>query len=499
MTPYSTVIPLIGAKTELAYALPSWAPEEERERIASYQIYEEIYWNVPDTFKLVSRGAENKPIYIPNPKTIVDTTSHYLMKGLTINLDDPEANKDCNIALLDILRRERFYSKFSVAKHSGVVRGDVVLHMTGDPMLPEGRRLSINSVDPACYFPVYDPDDLDKIQAVHLVEQFTEEGKTFAKKLTYRYELVGGLRIVTREEAVYDLDKWMKGDAKPLRVILPLAQLPAPIDTIPVYHIKNIDWQGQPYGSSELRGFERLFSAVNQSISDEELALALDGLGVYATDADSPVDENGKDIAWEVSGGKVLEIGAGKKFERVEGVKSITPMLEHIKYMEDRMFEAAGTFRADQIDVSTAESGVALAIKFSPMMAKVEERDQNGVDVLTNFWYDWTRWHKAYEGADFTTIPPVPNLGDKLPFNRKEKFEELCKMLELKAISSEFFRTEMEKLGYHFPEAMAEAILAETSATTDAQDLAGNRVAQEIANGSAGTGETGAEPSAQDN
>lgn len=503
MTPYSTVLPLIGSKTELSATLPSWVPKDEQERIASYQLYEQIYWGVPDTFKLVARGDENKPIYIPNPRTIVDTTAHYLLKGLTIGLANPEANPEAKLALEDFMRRERFYSKVQIAKHSGVTRGDWVLHLTADPAAPAGRRLSLVSVDPAMYFPIPDDDDLDKVVGAHLVDQFVDpaDGKTYVKKLTYRYleqSSPGAPRVVTREEAVYELDKWFKGDATPVRVLLPLANLPAPIDTIPVYHFQNIGWQGQPFGSSELRGFERIFSAVNQSISDEELALALDGLGVYATDSGSPVDEDNKEADWILGAAKVLELTPGAKFERVNGVGSITPMQDHLEYLENKLFEAAGTFRPNAIDVSTAESGVALAIKFSPMLAKVEERDQNGLDVLDNLFFDWTRWHRAYEGQDFTTVKIEPALGDKLPFDRKAKFEELCKMLELKAISIAFFLAELEKLGYNFPEDMVDQIVADTAKMTDAQDLAGNRIAQEIASGTSSDVPDAVTSSAQD-
>ena len=58
-TPYSTVFPWFGA-------MPTWVKQSDQERIRSYQIYEEIYWNAPESFKLVFRGTENKPIYVPS-------------------------------------------------------------------------------------------------------------------------------------------------------------------------------------------------------------------------------------------------------------------------------------------------------------------------------------------------------------------------------------------------------------------------------------------------
>ena len=49
MTPYSTVAPYFGAP-------PTWLTEMDAQRIMSYQIYEQIYWNVPETFVLQQRG-----------------------------------------------------------------------------------------------------------------------------------------------------------------------------------------------------------------------------------------------------------------------------------------------------------------------------------------------------------------------------------------------------------------------------------------------------------
>ena len=63
MTPYSTAAPLFGAP-------PTWMTAYDAQRILSYQIYEQIYWNIPDTFKLMQRGSDAEPIYIPTGRTI---------------------------------------------------------------------------------------------------------------------------------------------------------------------------------------------------------------------------------------------------------------------------------------------------------------------------------------------------------------------------------------------------------------------------------------------
>lgn len=488
-TPYSTISPFIRG-------MPKWVPENDQLRIASYDTYERIYWNVPEAFALLKRGAEENPIYIPNARTIADTTAHFWLKGLTVGLTDPEANVEANAALQALLRRERFFSKFQVAKHSGVVRGDFVLHLTADPLKPADSRISINSVDPAAYFPVEDDDDLDRIIAVHLAEQFINaDGDTQVKKLTYRYEGEEGTRRVLRSEAIYDLDDWAEPSAAPVEVIHNEEPLPDTITHIPVYHFKNMDWQGQPFGSSELRGFEVLLGRINQSISDEDLALALEGLGVYATDAPPPTDEDGNEVPWEISPGRVLGIPDGKSFNRVPGVGAVTPMLDHVHYLEEKLFEASGTTEVARgaVDVQAAESGIALAIKFIPTLAKIETRDVSALDVLTNFFYDWKSWHRAYEGPDFRELEILPQIGPKLPVNRDAVRTELNDMLDRKVISRAFYRAQMTALfDYHFPEEIEDDIVREESKLVESLDMMGARISQDLTEGeNAGTGAVG--------
>lgn len=478
LTAYSTVAPFIRG-------MPAWVPEADQQRIAAYQAYEEMYRNVDQAFKLLQRGADANPIYVPNPKTVVNTTAHYMLKGLTVGFSDPNTNPETVSALEAFLTRERFYAKFHTAKWSGVVRGDWIMHITADPEKPEGSKLSVNSVDPAAYFPVSDDDDLDRITKVHLVEQFVNsEGETQVKKLTYWYEGEGGVRQVWREEAIYELDEWAEPSSDPVEVLFPAAALPPEITAIPVYHFRNQAWQGEPFGFSELSGFERMFGAVNQAISDEELALALQGLGVYATDAPPPTNAEGEEVDWVLTPAGVIEHPEGKQFYRVKGVDSVSPSLDHVRYLEEKIFEASGTTDVARgtIDVTTAESGIALAIKFMPTLAKIELRDLEGTSVLNQMWYDWKAWYKAYEGPDFRESQILAKLGDKLPVNRKAIVEELTKMLDHKVISREYYRQQMTQLfGYTFPEDMQEQVVAEDAKLMEALDMMGARIDSELA------------------
>lgn len=465
LTPYSTVVPFFVEEQ-------IWVPEWDRERIAAYETYERIYWSVPRAFRLSMRGTNDKPVYVPNPQTIVNETAHYLLKGLQIAPVDEKWDSDFGKLLKAFLKRERFFSRFATAKQSGVVRGDWVLHLTADPEKPEGTRLSLTTVDPASYFPIYADDDVDDLLGVDLVDQFisSEDNKTYVRRLRYTYEIIGGIRRVVREEAIMELEGWWKGKAaKVKQVILPAELLPEDITSIPVYHFKNRDWQGDPFGGSELKGFEALMSSVNQTMSDEELSLALMGLGVYATDAPTPTDDDGNEEDWQIAPAGVIEHPTGSVFKKVDGVTSVSPFLDHANFLTDSLFEASATFRTDKVDVQLAESGVALAIKFSPTAAKLEQRDLDGIDKLENLWHDWKFWWKAYEGSDITAQEMAITIGDKLPLNRKDRLNELNNMLDRMVIDREYYRAEMAKLGYVFPKDIAIRVKTEQEELTQAR------------------------------
>lgn len=466
VTPYSTATPY-------AAGYPVWIPDEDIERIQAYNTYEWMYWSNDEAFELVRKPSDGRPIYLPTPRTLVDTTSHFLLKGLQITLG--KENIEFKKILDDFLKREAFYSRFNTAKKAGVCRGDWIFHITADPLKDEGLRVSLNSVDPGSYFPVYDDDDLDKVIGVRLVEQIQhpdDPNKTLVKVLEYGYEEDdSGINRVWSVENLWETEGWNNPDRAVLvRSIIPLDFLDPRITQIPVYHFKSNAWDGQPFGSSELKGFERVFEAINQSMSDEDLALALTGLGVYATDAGRPMDDQGNERDWEVYPGVVLEVPGATMFKRVEGISTVTPVLDHIGAMKQSVYDASGTteIALGHIDTQVAESSIALAIKFLPMQAKIDDRDQLGVDVLTQMFYDLKFWFLVYEGWDYLEVDIIPKLGEKLPLNRTKRVEELNNMLDRKVISRAYFRGEMEKLGYKFPPGLEEEILAEEVAIKEA-------------------------------
>jgi hypothetical protein len=466
-TPYSTLGPLMSEK-------PSWVQEMDQERLASYSVYDQIYWNWDKALKLALQGSNSAPLLIPSARTIADETSHYLLKGLTVETEDPES--EFGLWMSDFLKRERFYTRMHEGKHSGVIKGDWLYHITADDEKPDGRKVSLTTIDPGSYFPYYADDDPDQLMAVDLANLVVMEGgRVRVHRLRYSYpadtdgniELIGDVRRVIREEAIYEQEGWWNGQAaKVFNVILKEELLPENINTIPVYHFRNIGSQGDPFGSSEIRGFETLVRGLNQTASDEEITLALDGIGIWVTDEGRP--EGG----WSVGPGEVMEVSEGKHFSRAEGVRSIKPMLDHLEMVRHSLYQGSHTFDAQGIDVQIAESGVALAIKFMPTLAKIEQRDQEGLAILENLFFDLRGWFVDYEGQDFREDILNLVLGQKLPTNRKETLNELNNMLDRKVISRAYFREQMAvRMGYQFPDNIEKDIIAEEKELAEARQF----------------------------
>lgn len=479
---------------------PAWVSGDDSDRIAAYWLYQMMYWTVPDAFKLIQRGSESKPIYVPAAKTIVETLHRYLAPKLKIiadpNMGTTSEQEAANIVVTSLMRRENFYSVFSASKRYGIMRGDWMFHILADPEREEGARLSIISVDPSVYFPVYDPDNVHSLIGVDLAEPVKDEnGNDFIYKLSYRKTTgKGGPSPISVEEAIFKVDKsGLPGveQGLPEMVVRPLEELDPLITQIPVYHLSNFrDGESQGWGSSELRGIERVLGAINQGISDEELTLALEGLGVYVTDAGTPVDETtNTPIPWNIGPGRVVEVPNGKKFERVTAHTTMAPYQEHLKYLHAQVDGAAPTpaIAKGNVDVQLAESGIALALHLAPILTHAEEKELDITGVLTNMFYDLgTMWLPAYEQVGLGGTQLIPVYGDKVPVNREKRFDEVIGLYNANLVSGAWARSEMSKLGYAFPDdtTMMTQILDEMSVVGQVQaDAFGQRLDAELARG----------------
>jgi len=489
---YSTAAPLLGS-------LPSWVSDPvEQRRLGAYALYEAIYWCVPDTFKLISRGAEDKPIYVPAGRVIVETLHRYMANDLTVIADPlfgtPNDQLLATQVMTDLVRRERFYSKFNMNKRYGIMRGDWLWHIYADPLRPPGSKISIFPLDPSSTFKITNPDNIDEVVGYYIAEQHLEpDGKAYIRRQTYRKDSgTGGPSTISYADELFEVDKWMDPDAAPVRAMAPAITLPSPIDALPIYHIPNFNEPGVLWGSSEIRGLERILAAINQSISDEELSLALEGLGVYATDSGTPVDDNGEEVPWNLGPGRVVELPDGKKMSRITGVSSVTPYQEHIAYLHKLIDEATAMapVAKGSVEVDVAESGVALQLELAPLLSRAVEKEQIVTDVLTNMLFDLAKWYVGYEGTAFNSLMEVtrwvPKYGPKVPVNREKEITQLLAIAASKpqVVSMSYIRNRLRQLGFEdMPDEttiMAE-ILAETQATAQiTADVTGARVDQEL-------------------
>lgn len=475
-TPYTTASSLFGAK-------PSWITNDlDIQRIQSYQTYEEIYWNAPDTFKIAYRGTNDKPIYIPNGMITVNTINTYTGAKFAVSIvdaatgggDTPDVIAARQI-LANLFRRERFRSKYNGNKRYGIMRGDWVWHLTADPLKPEGSRIRLVAIDPGMYFPLTDENDVDEIIGCHLAVQITTDAGPRVHRLTYRKasSIVPGAVGIYVEEGIFKLDTWeATAPVNPEVVIRPLQLLPTQITAIPVYHVKNFDEPGNPFGSSELRGFEVLMGRINQTVSDADLALALEGIGLYATDAPEPTDPDGNPVGWRLGPGMVAQVPAGSSIQRVNGVGSVGPYTEHYNTVTTALRQAAATpdVAVGSVDVQIAQSGIALALQYLPLTAKTAEKNDAITDVHTNMMFDiLTMWYSAYEATTFDGLTIDAVVGSAVPVDRAERVGELDGMLAAGVIDTQYYRDEMTKLGYVFPANIQERVDAEKQKSTDAQ------------------------------
>lgn len=503
-TPYSSVRPLFPT------SLPSYVLGLDLERIASYAVYDQLYWNNPGTFKLVARGTDDRPIYIPSGRTIIEATNRYLAKGFD-GVVNPRGGSDTDRALLrgmirKLFAREKFKVKFNNLKRFGLVRGDAFWHIIGDDTKDPGSRISLMEVDPASYFPITDDDDIDKLLGCHLIDQYTLGDKSFIRRQTYRkvYQddvaKTGPVVAISSEASLFEAGAWDDREGaqvKLVKVLTPLFTLPPLIRSLPVYHVRNWITPLDPFGSSEMRGLERIASAINQGISDEELSLALEGLGVYATTSGPPVDENGNELDWRLGPGRVVEIDAEADFKRVAGVSSVTAWQDHLKFLLGSMREASGTpdIAIGTVDVKVAESGIALALKMMPILSKNEEKEDELMSVHDQMFYDLVNgWLPAYEGLGTDLgLQMDPVVGQALPVDRAAVMKEITEMLSAGLISAGYARELLaQKLGYEFPEDMGLDVVQEVAAMTEARGLSGDTFQRRLDEELGGGDEAGA-------
>lgn len=468
---------------------PSWVPASHQARISSYAVYEEIYWNhIATTYKVMNRGLDqaDEPLYVPSSRIVIDTLNRYIGTKLTPQIDPQTGTEATQIAArqayANLFTRERFASRYNAAKRDGLIKGDWGWHIVANPNKPEGSRISVLPFKPESLFPAYEDEvieggDPDKIVQIRLAELVQIGDETFVRVQLYDRTVDEAGTIYT-SLTLWKPDEWhlwrFDDDAKaPQQTLTPPTALPPQITAFPVYHVPFNQPVNEPFGSSMLRGLETLQAALNQGYTDEDLALALMGLGVYATDAaGNPTTPDGKATDWLLYPGVVLQNSKGLR--RVEGITTVQPYTEHFGRLEGYMADATGATDAarGRLEVSEAESGVALQLRLGPTLSKAEIEDQVLLDVHAQMFYDLTNmWFPVYERQNFTDVRVYPVLGDKLPVNRKEEAALVQGLVLANILSTTSAQQYLRTKGFvnMFDEREPELVLAEIAARAAAE------------------------------
>jgi hypothetical protein len=185
----------------------------------------------------------------------------------------------------------------------------------------------------------------------------------------------------------------------------------------------------------------------------------------------------------------MTEIPVGHTMNRLSGVSSVASSQEHIKFLISQLREGSSTpdVAVGSVDVTIAESGIALALKFAPIIAHSGEKDVTIEEIMSQMFYDiQTQWLPVFESINAPGIQVKPVFGDKIPTDRAAKFAELQGMFDRNIISAAYYRSETEKLGYVFPDDIDKQIADELAARALAADPFGDRLAAEAAAAAAG-------------
>lgn len=510
-TPYSTAMPYVVGDA----ASGGWQSDYDRQRLASYDLYDDMFHNDPARYRLMLRGGDEKPIYVPTAGSVIKSLARYVGKNWGFRVEAPIAEEGedavevtpeqitlAQITFGKLFARERLLSRYRSGVPEWLRRGDWCWFVSADEFKAPGSRISVRPIDPRRYYPINgDPKDLSRLTGQQLIEEVMVGDtialyvQTWLKASDPGHPNYGAAEgevpfDITYEAAVFDVKDYADPEKRktlssPDYETVAQETIPG-ISQLPIYHIRNNEETDDPFGRSELAGLESMVSGINQAISDEDLALALMGIGMYWTDSGAPVDETtGQPTNWKLGPNRVVETDEGTEFHKVEGITSVSPFQDHVGYMKG---EAQGNVGLSDVSVGTAqnvsaESGIALAIKFSPTQDTVTAKNDNSNGVLTQMLHDLKAWFMAFEQIDLGEVDIVSVTEDKnlLPFDRESRWKELMEGVTAKIFTIEYaVQVASEEFGYVFPAGYAKAAQASADAAAAAIDPFAARAGGEL-------------------
>lgn len=499
-TPYATALPFIVGD------LPAWLDEYNAQRLAAYDLYDDLFDNVPDTNTAMLRGSDDKPVFIPTAKRLINTLARYVGRGWGYAVDPALGSESDQIAMKtafgSLFARERIISQFTTGKKEWLRRGDWIWYVQGDLNKPQGKRITVRTIDPRLYFPLSSEEDVDRLTGARMVEELiADDGKTVLVKVQRWLKpihpdypgyvpdaILTGLEPIYYDSIEYLEKDWDDPMKREVASELNPGELLDGITTIPLYHVRNNVNSGDPYGESELKGMESIIAAINQAVSDEDLALAIAGLGQFVTDSGAPIDPATKQsVNWQLGPASVTEVGVGRKFERLAGITSITPVQEHISYLEQSVYGTVGVndIALGKSSDSSTISGIALALKMSPLVDNATDKNIEINAVLSNMLYDLaSQWFPTYEQQTFGEAYVYSDCDGVSGFlwDREAAFTELMTLFTDHIVDTAYVhKILVEKFGYELGSAELTAALAFAKLAAAQADPYGARIDEEKA------------------
>jgi hypothetical protein len=493
---------------------------DDSDRVTAYSTYEEIWNNVPEAFAQLLRSGDDPKSrrYIPAVRGLVEAVNRYLaqepeftwtpLPGVTVT-DDQMA--EFLARMNGLMAREELDIKLLGLKRWWLIKGDALLVLSADPAKEEGTRIRLTEVPADQYFPIYDTADGERVVGCYLasvvlddddaeIVQRIEYHKVLNEDMAAEFGVPLGSVFYRigyyapdgwddREPDPQDLKpveapEWAQPDPDAEQSPLDGFALPTEITSIPVYHFRNNRRGGIAgrFGSSEIQGMESLLAGMIQNSTDEDMTIALMGIGVYWTTSGKARNSAGVEVEWELAPGTMLELEKDGKLGRVEGVGSVQPIQDHMAHLKAEARDAAAipAIAAGQRDPNADQSGVALRIEFMPVLSKNMEKEAELSSKLTHMLFDLIyMWFPAYEGWTAPQVQPGVVFGDPLPVDRAAVLKEILDMVAARVVSIEWAQSELQsRLGYKFPASMLATIVKEQMELLDA---AGARIADEAA------------------
>jgi hypothetical protein len=455
---------------------------EDSMRCSAYALYDDFYYNRPETFKVTRRGESDTEIYVPSTRTIVDSTARYLAVDFNYVLKGGDVSA-METYFKNLFKREELNKRFIKGKRAYLGRGDQVWYITADKNKPKGERITINTIHPSSVFAIEDPNNSMRRIGWHIVDLVHDPRRPMdAKAMVARRQTYfkSGDGIVS-SAGLFELGCWddrgmtpdqIKNQIKKVWNLWDPFTLPAPIKQLPVYHIPNNEPDGSTWGLSQVSGIEYLINGLNQSMTYEDLTLVLQGLGVYVTTAAPQIDKTtGKKGKYRLHPGNVVELSQGDTFERVSGVSTTAPFQEHMKLMKEWAYEGSGLpeMATGNVDVAVAQSGIALALKMSPILAENEDKQLGIKDKWDQMAYDLIRgWLPAYGEINSPATEFDTTFGDPMPIDREAYRQELIDLYTADMIMLEEVREKLEKIGYKNTPGLIQQLLEQSAKKADA-------------------------------